>query len=106
MVMGVGAALAAGAVLARRARRGGYGSLTSANDKVDEVELRPDASPDEVVDVGVLHTFPASDPPAVEEAFETAFEREQRLKRQGAGPGGKQAEPAPAPRSPDWLLHR
>ena len=57
---------------------GPAGSLTSASDAVDNVELSPDASPDEVLDVGVQHTFPASDPVAVEDAYESAYERERR----------------------------
>jgi len=75
------AAIASGLYLARRRKAGSYGSLTSASDAVDDIELRPDASPEEVVDVGVMETFPASDPPAVQEAF----------KRRN---------------SPDWLLRR
>jgi hypothetical protein len=78
-------------------------STTNASDAVDDIELRPDAPPDEVLDVGVKHTFPASDPPAVEEAFETAYQREQRLKH-----GARRDEtPGASPgRSPDWMTDK
>jgi hypothetical protein len=77
------------------------GSTTNASDAVDDIELRPDAPPDEVVDVGVKETFPASDPPAVQEAFETAYQRELRLK------GGREEAPkAPPKRSPDWITDK
>jgi hypothetical protein len=56
-----------------------------------------------VVDAGVQQTFPASDPPAVEGAFETAYEREQRS---GADPAHQEGAVTPAPRSPDWMLRR
>jgi hypothetical protein len=77
------------------------GSTTNASDAVDDIELRPDATPDEVVDVGVKQTFPASDPPAVQDAFETAYQREQRLK--GAL---EKAPAAPPKRSPDWMTDK
>ena len=77
------------------------GSTTNASDAVDDIELRPDATPDEVVDVGVKQTFPASDPPAVQDAFETAYQREQRLK------GAREEAPkAPSKRSPDWMTDK
>jgi hypothetical protein len=77
------------------------GSTTNASDAVDDIELRPDAPPDEVVDVGVKQTFPASDPPAVQEAFEAAYQRELRLK------GARDETPkAPPPRSPDWMTDK
>ena len=77
------------------------GSATNASDAVDDIELRPDASPDEVLDVGVKQTFPASDPPAVQEAFEIAYRREQRLK------GAREEAPkAPPKRSPDWMTDK
>jgi hypothetical protein len=77
------------------------GSTTNASDAVDDIELRPDATPEEVVDVGIKQTFPASDPPAVQDAFETAYQREQRLK--GAR---EKAPPAPPRRSPDWMTDK
>jgi hypothetical protein len=104
-VAAAGAAIASLSILAGRLRKRSPGSPTSASDAVDDVELRPDATPDEVVDVGVKHTFPASDPPAIEEAFETAFQREQRLKRLGAQQDAS-ATAAPAHRSPDWMLRK
>jgi len=77
------------------------GSTTNASDAVDDIELRPDAPPDEVVDAGIKQTFPASDPPAVQEAFETAYQREQRLK------GAREEDPkAPPKRSPDWMTDK
>lgn len=65
--------LASGIALAvyRRSRprvRKSYGSQTNAAE-VDSPELRPDATPDEVLDAGVEFTFPASDPIAVESAY-------------------------------------
>jgi hypothetical protein len=79
------------------------GSTTNASDAMDDIELRPDAPPDEVVDVGVKQTFPASDPPAVQEAFEIACRREQRLKR-GAPPD--ETPKSPPKRSPDWMTDK
>jgi hypothetical protein len=55
------------------------------------------------VDAGVEETFPASDPVAVQDAYETAHEREQR-KRDGQGEADKPE--APGPRSPDWLMDK
>jgi hypothetical protein len=78
------------------------GSTTNASDAVDEIELAPDASPCRVVDAGVEETFPASDPVAVQSAYETAHEREKRNR------GGGEAEKpeAPRPRSPDWMTDK
>lgn len=77
------------------------GSTTNASDAVDDIELSPDAPPDEVIDVGVKQTFPASDPPAVQEAFEIAYQREKRLK------GAREKLPkAPPRRSPDWMTDK
>ena len=42
----------------------GIGSQTNASDAVDDVEVRPDPTADEVLDAGVAGTFPASDPVA------------------------------------------
>jgi hypothetical protein len=55
--------------LARPAVRKSYGSPTNASDAVDAPEIKPGATPDEVLDVGVEYTFPASDPIAVETAY-------------------------------------
>jgi hypothetical protein len=57
------------------------GSQTNASDAVDDIELSPDASPDEILDAGVAETFPASDPVSVSGAVETAYDKEQRRRR-------------------------
>ena len=46
------------------------GSPTNASDAVDDIELEPGGTEEEVLDAGVQHTFPASDPIAVQEAYE------------------------------------
>ena len=51
------------------------GSPTNASDAVDDIELEPDGSEEEVLDAGVQHTFPASDPIAVQEAFAKRLRR-------------------------------
>jgi hypothetical protein len=56
------------------------GSLTSANDAVDSVELPPHPDPDQVLDAGVASTFPASDPVAVDSAFKHAVCRQKKKK--------------------------
>ena len=56
------------------------GSTTNASDAVDDIHLSPNPSADEKLDAGMKGTFPASDPVSVEPS-ETAYEREQRLKR-------------------------
>ena len=63
------AAGAAAYALSRPPRRRGYGSNTNAYDAVDAPGLPPDATGEDVLDVGIQHTFPASDPVAVESAF-------------------------------------
>ena len=104
IVMGMGAVIAGASLLASRLRRGGQGSQTNASDAVDDVNLRSRPSSEEVVDAGVQQTFPASDPTAVDGAFETAYEREQRHPAGGEGqPAGAAAG---APRSPDWMFRR
>ena len=50
--------------MVKRAKAAGPGSPTNASDAVDDVEVRPDPTVDEVVDAGVAATFPASDPVA------------------------------------------
>jgi hypothetical protein len=45
------------------------GSPTNASDAVDDIELAPDATPDDVLDEGLKETFPASDPIAVGKAY-------------------------------------
>jgi hypothetical protein len=54
------------------------GSTTNASDAVDDIELGPDSSHDEVLDAGVKETFPASDPVSVAAPSETAYEKKQR----------------------------
>lgn len=53
----------------------GAGWPTNASDAVDNIELEPGASEEEVLDAGVQHTFPASDPIAVQEAYEKRLRR-------------------------------
>ena len=53
----------------RPPRRRSYGSNTNASDAVDAPELAPDATDEDVLDVGIQYTFPASDPVSVESAF-------------------------------------
>jgi hypothetical protein len=45
------------------------GSPTNASDKVDDVEIKPDATEEDVLDEGLQETFPASDPVAVGKAY-------------------------------------
>jgi hypothetical protein len=54
----------------RRSKNGGYGSPTNASDAIDDIELAPDASADDVLDEGLQETFPASDPIAVGKAYQ------------------------------------
>ena len=58
------------------------GSTTNASDAVDDVKLPPKPTTDEKLDEGVQETFPASDPVSIAQPSETAYEREQRLKRE------------------------
>lgn len=100
MTVAVLATAASAAYLASRKRRG-YGSATNASDAVDDIELGSNPSTEDLVDASVMGTFPASDPPATDDASETAYARRQR-----AGSASRPAQPQPAPaRSPDWLLH-
>ena len=48
---------------------------------MDDIHVQPNASMDEKLDEGVKETFPASDPVSISHPSETAYEREQRLKR-------------------------
>jgi hypothetical protein len=57
------------------------GSLTSASDAVDDIEISANPHPEELLDAGVKETFPASDPVSVNNNYETAYEKEQRRKR-------------------------
>jgi hypothetical protein len=45
------------------------GSPTNASDKIDDVEIKPDATEEDVPDEGLQETFPASDPVAVGKAY-------------------------------------
>ena len=45
------------------------GSPTNANDKVDDIELPPDADEEDVLDAGLQETFPASDPVSVTRTY-------------------------------------
>ena len=45
------------------------GSPTNASDKVDDVEIKPEATEEDVLDEGLQETFPASDPIAVGKAY-------------------------------------
>ena len=58
------------------------GSTTNASDAVDDVKLPPNPTTDEKLDEGVQETFPASDPVSIAHPSETAYDREQRLKRE------------------------
>ena len=58
------------------------GSTTNASDAVDDIkQLPPNPTTDEKLDEGVEETFPASDPVSIAHPTETAYEREQRLKK-------------------------
>ena len=61
--------------------RGISGSTTNASDAVDDVHLPPRATADEHLDAAVMETFPASDPISPGKPSETAWERQQRLKK-------------------------
>ena len=74
-------ALAAGAgyFLYNKYRKGrATGSTTNASDAVDDIELGPNAQPDEMLDAGVKETVPASDPVSVTAPAETAYEKKKR----------------------------
>ena len=60
------------------------GSTTNASDAVDDIELPPNPTTDEKLDAGVEETFPASDPVSIAHPSETAYDKEQRLKRERA----------------------
>jgi hypothetical protein len=52
-----------------RPKRNKAGSPTNASDAVDDVEIKPDADEDDVLDEGLKESFPASDPVAVGKAY-------------------------------------
>jgi hypothetical protein len=45
------------------------GSTTNASDAVDDVDLPPDATEEDVLDEGLQETFPASDPVSVQKTY-------------------------------------
>ena len=51
------------------------GSQTNASDAVGDIGIKPGDSEEEVLDAGVQHTFPASDPIAVQEAYAKRLRR-------------------------------
>lgn len=57
------------------------GSTTNASDAMDDIHVRSGASADEHLDAAVMETFPASDPVSPGKPSETAWERQQRLKK-------------------------
>jgi hypothetical protein len=63
-------------------KRRATGSTTNASEAVDNVKLPPNPTVEEKLDEGVQETFPASDPVSIAQPSETAYEREQRLKRE------------------------
>jgi hypothetical protein len=82
--------------LASRPKRG-YGSNTNASDAMDDIELGSNPSTEDRVDASVMGTFPASDPPATDDAGESAYDRQAR------GAGAAKQPKASTRRSPDWL---
>ena len=59
-----------------RRRTPSYGSATNASDAVSAPFLAADATPEDVLDVGVQYTFPASDPVSIEHAYNAARAKE------------------------------
>ena len=64
-----------------RAAGSNTGSTTNASDAVDDIHVRPNASTDEHLDAAVMETFPASDAVSPGKPSETAWEKQQRLKK-------------------------
>lgn len=62
-------------------KRRPLGSQTNASDAMDNIKLRPHASSDEHLDAAVMETFPASDPVSSSKPSETAWDRQERLKK-------------------------
>lgn len=54
-------------------------AMTEAKDKkrdvIDSPQIEPDATPDDILDVAVEYTFPASDPISVETAYRMALRK-------------------------------
>jgi hypothetical protein len=57
------------------------GSTTNASDAMDDIHVGENAGSDEHLDAAVMETFPASDPVAPGKRSETAWERQERLKK-------------------------
>jgi hypothetical protein len=72
---------AAGAAYYVYRRNRSPGSQTNASEAMDDIHLRPNASAEEHLDAAVMETFPASDPVASSKPSETAWERQERLKK-------------------------
>jgi hypothetical protein len=84
ILVGAVAGLARAVMKASRStglQSGGHGSLTTASDAVDDIEISANPHPEELLDAGVKETFPASDPVSVNNNYETAYEKEQRRQR-------------------------
>jgi hypothetical protein len=64
-------------VVPRRRGQRVVGSNTNAREIVDLPFIGPDSSPEEVLDVAVEYTFPASDPIAIEDAYRIRLGSEQ-----------------------------
>lgn len=60
-------------------RRASYGSNTNASDAVDAPMIEPDDTPEDVLDVAVEYTFPASDPIAIVDAYRDRERKEAPL---------------------------
>lgn len=75
-------AVAVGARALRQTRGRAMGSQTNASDKASPAPLSAHPTREEVLDVGVEHTFPASDPIAVQSAYTEADKREERERRE------------------------
>ena len=57
------------------------GSTTNASDAMDDIHVRSGGSAEEHLDAAVMETFPASDPVSSGKLSETAWDRQQRLKK-------------------------
>jgi hypothetical protein len=76
------AAVTVGARVLQQTRGRSSGSQTNASDKANPESLSARPSTEEVLDVGVEHTFPASDPIAVQSAYTEAEKREERERQE------------------------
>ena len=77
------AAVIGGTSAYKRYRSRPIGSQTNASDAMDDIHLPSRPTADEALDAGVKETFPASDPVSVSKPSETAYEKQQRMKRSG-----------------------